>query len=109
MTYYQAALPRQAGAVFDISKLSELPKVGIVYNYANASDAPVKALREEGNAGIVSAGVGNGNMYKGVFDALAAAAKEGVVVVRASRCQRAIQHVTRKWMMMHTVLWLPAD
>ena len=42
MTYYQAALPRQAGAVFDISKLSELPKVGIVYNYANASDAPVK-------------------------------------------------------------------
>lgn len=85
VTYYQAAQPRQAGAVFDISKLSELPKVGIVYNYANASDAPVKALRDEGNAGIVSAGVGNGNMYKGIFDALAAASKEGVVVVRASR------------------------
>lgn len=85
VTYYQAAPPRQAGAAFDISKLSELPKVGIVYNYANASDAPVKALREEGSAGIVSAGVGNGNMYKDVFDALAAAAKEGVVVVRASR------------------------
>ncbi len=35
--------------------------------------------------GVVSAGVGNGNMYKAVFDALAKAAKEDVVVVRSSR------------------------
>ena len=68
-----------------MSKLEKLPAVGIVYNYANASAAPVKALREEGVEGIVSASVGNGNMYKTVFDALAKAAKEDVVVVRASR------------------------
>ncbi|OBU06403.1 L-asparaginase 2 [Morganella psychrotolerans] len=85
VTYYHAAVPREPGAAFDVSKLSALPDVGIVYNYANASAAPVKALREEGVKGIVSAGVGNGNMYKSIFDALATAAKEDVVVVRASR------------------------
>ena len=85
VTYFQAPQPREINAAFDVSKLDKLPAVGIVYNYANASAAPVKALREEGAEGIVSAGVGNGNMYKTVFDALAKAAKEDVVVVRASR------------------------
>lgn len=85
VTYFQAPQPRENNAVFDVSKLDKLPAVGIVYNYANASAAPVTALREEGAEGIVSAGVGNGNMYKTVFDALAKAAKEDVVVVRASR------------------------
>lgn len=33
----------------------------------------------------MSAGVGNGNMYKTVFDALANAAHDGVAVVRSSR------------------------
>ncbi|OAT53726.1 L-asparaginase 2 [Providencia heimbachae] len=85
VTYYQVAPPRSDKAAFDVSKLEKLPAVGIVYNYANASAGPVKALREEGVEGIVSAGVGNGNMYKTVLDALAKAAKEDVVVVRASR------------------------
>ncbi|ETT00628.1 L-asparaginase 2 [Providencia sp. PROV188] len=85
VTYYQAPQPRGDKPVFDVSKLDKLPEVGIVYNYANASSAPVKALREEGVKGIVSAGVGNGNMYKTIFDALANAAKEDVVVVRSSR------------------------
>ncbi|MGQ7110966.1 asparaginase domain-containing protein, partial [Escherichia sp. TWPC-MK] len=34
---------------------------------------------------IVSAGVGNGNLYKSVFDTLATAAKNGTAVVRSSR------------------------
>ena len=70
---------------FDVSKLTELPKVGIVYNYANASDLPAKALVDAGYAGIVSAGVGNGNLYKTIFDTLATAAHKGTVVVRSSR------------------------
>lgn len=70
---------------FDVSKLDALPKVGIVYSYANASDAPAKALIEDGYQGIVSAGVGNGNLYKTLFDTLATAAHQGVVVVRSSR------------------------
>ncbi|WP_392430616.1 L-asparaginase 2 [Edwardsiella piscicida] len=70
---------------FDVSKLTSLPKVGIVYNYANASVLPVEALVKDGYQGIVSAGVGNGNIYKTVFDALANAAHDGVAVVRSSR------------------------
>lgn len=70
---------------FGVDKLTHLPKVGIVYNYANASDLPAKALVEAGYQGIVSAGVGNGNLYKTLFDTLATAAHQGTVVVRASR------------------------
>ncbi|CAI1001784.1 L-asparaginase 2 precursor [Serratia rubidaea] len=70
---------------FDVSKLDALPKVGIVYSYASASDAPAKALIEDGYQGIVSAGVGNGNLYKTLFDTLATAAHQGVAVVRSSR------------------------
>ncbi|GKX56110.1 L-asparaginase 2 [Leminorella grimontii] len=72
-------------APFDVSKLTELPKVDIVYSYANASAAPVKALVSEGAKGIVSAGVGNGNMYKNIFDAIVQAKEQGVVIVRSSR------------------------
>lgn len=85
VTFYKPAIPRTSKAAFDVSKLDKLPKVDIIYNYSNASAAPIKALREEGVEGIVSAGVGNGNMYKTVFDALAKSAKEGIVVVRSSR------------------------
>lgn len=67
--------PRQPA--FDISKLDTLPKVGIIYNYANASDLPAKALISDGYQGIVSAGVGNGNLYYTVFDTLATAAHNG--------------------------------
>ncbi|UGS43584.1 L-asparaginase 2 [Pseudocitrobacter corydidari] len=74
-----------AATPFDVSNLSELPKVGIVYNYASASDLPAKALIEAGYQGIVSAGVGNGNLYKTIFDTLATAAHQGVAVVRSSR------------------------
>lgn len=70
---------------FDVSKLTTLPKVGIVYNYSNASALPVTALVNAKFDGIVSAGVGNGNMYKAIFDELAKASKEGTMVVRSSR------------------------
>ncbi|HIF9389437.1 L-asparaginase 2 [Photobacterium damselae] len=71
--------------VFDVSKLTSLPKVGIVYNYANASELPVKALIDAKFDGIVSAGVGNGNLYHTVFDQLEKASKDGIMVVRSSR------------------------
>ncbi|HIF9521919.1 TPA: L-asparaginase 2 [Photobacterium damselae] len=71
--------------VFDVSKLTSLPKVGIVYNYANASDLPVKALIDAKFDGIVSAGVGNGNLYHTVFDQLEKTSKDGIMVVRSSR------------------------
>ncbi|PHM37896.1 L-asparaginase 2 [Xenorhabdus innexi] len=85
VNYYSAAPAKEEKAAFDVSKLTELPKVGIVYNYSNASDLPTKAFVENGYKGIISAGVGNGNIYKSILDTLSQAAKDGVVVVRSSR------------------------
>lgn len=83
--YLNAAQPRAQNAIFDISQLDKLPKVGIVYNYSNASALPAKLLIYHGYQGIVSAGVGNGNMYNKIFNVLADAVKQGIGVVRASR------------------------
>ena len=70
---------------FDVSKLDKLPQVGIVYNYANATDLPAKAMVDAKFDGIVSAGVGNGNLYHTLFDTLAKASKDGIRVVRSAR------------------------
>lgn len=83
--YLSAAKPRADKAIFDISQLDQLPKVGIVYNYSNASALPAKTFIYHGYQGIVSAGVGNGNMYNKIFTVLADAVKQGIGVVRASR------------------------
>ncbi|WGM02628.1 L-asparaginase 2 [Arsenophonus nasoniae] len=83
--YLSAAKPRADKAIFDISQLDQLPKVGIVYNYSNASALPAKSFIYHGYQGIVSAGVGNGNMYNKIFTVLADAVKQGIGVVRASR------------------------
>ncbi|MCL2162545.1 MAG: type II asparaginase [Betaproteobacteria bacterium] len=71
--------------VFDVSRLDKLPPVGIVYGYAGASALPVKALLDAGCRGIVSAGVGSGNLHRDVLATLADASGRGVAVVRASR------------------------
>lgn len=71
--------------VFDVSRLDKLPPVGIVYGYAGASALPVKAMVDAGYRGIVSAGVGSGNLHRDVLDALANASGRGIAVVRASR------------------------
>jgi L-asparaginase len=70
---------------FDVSKLESLPKVGIVYNYANVPVEPLEALLKAGYKGIVTAGVGNGNIHKNLFPTLEKAVKDGVAVVRSSR------------------------
>ena len=85
--YLQAPLNRHTvNSEFDVSNLTELPKVGIVYGYANASPLPMKAFVEAGFDGVVLAGVGDGNFYKDVFDAAVEAQKQGVQIVRSSRC-----------------------
>lgn len=84
---YQRAPGRKhtTATPFNVNDLNKLPEVGIIYNYANASDLPVRALVKAGYQGIVSAGVGNGNLYKSVFDSLVSAARNGTVVVRSTR------------------------
>lgn len=73
-------------SVFDVSDLDVLPRVGIVYGYANASPLPLEAFAEAGFDGIVLAGAGNGNFYKDVFEAAVKAQRKGIQIVRSSRC-----------------------
>jgi len=70
---------------FDISKVTTLPRVDVVFAGVSADGAMIDAAVAKGAKGIVIAGVGNGNMTKAMVDAASAAVKKGVVVVRASR------------------------
>ncbi len=65
--------------------IEALPNVAIIYAHANLDDTLIKAAAAAGAKGIVIAGVGDGNMTAPALDALAALAKQGVVVVRSSR------------------------
>lgn len=70
---------------FDVSKLETLPKVDIVYGYANNTRVPLDALVAAGAKGVVHAGVGNGSLFTEVKEGLIEARKKGVIVVRSSR------------------------
>ena len=70
---------------FEISKVTTLPRVDIVFADADMSPDLIDASVNAGAKGIVIAGVGNGNMNKGSVEAAARAVKKGVVVVRSSR------------------------
>ena len=70
---------------FDITKVTSLPRVDIVFADLDMSSDLIDASVAAGAKGIVIAGVGNGNMTKASVEACARAAKKGVVVVRSSR------------------------
>ncbi|HXY48671.1 MAG TPA: type II asparaginase [Terriglobales bacterium] len=70
---------------FDISNVTRLPRVDILYAYADMAADLIDASVANGAHGIVIAGVGNGNMNKASLEAAARAAQKGVVVVRSSR------------------------
>lgn len=62
-----------------------LPRVDIVYAHANMGATQVDHAAADGAKGIVLAGVGDGNASQAALDALARAAKAGVVVIRSTR------------------------
>jgi L-asparaginase len=70
---------------FDISNVTKLPRVDIVFADADMEPDLIDASVNAGAKGIVVAGVGNGNMNKASVEAAARAVKKGVVVVRSSR------------------------
>ncbi len=84
--FYSRPMPMRAGgSVFAGTVPDALPKVFIVYAYANVGKEQVDAALAAGAQGIVLAGVGDGNAAASMIEALSAAAKKGVVVVRSSR------------------------
>ena len=70
---------------FDASGLKKLPKVGIIYCYADMDADMLQPILKKNYQGVVLAGVGNGNYHKNIFPALLQARQQGVIVVRASR------------------------
>lgn len=74
-----------AQSEFDVSKVTKLPRVDVIFVSADMSPDLIDASVNAGAKGIVIAGVGNGNMNKAAIDAASRAVKKGVVVVRSSR------------------------
>jgi L-asparaginase len=70
---------------FDITSVTKLPRVDIIYACADMSPDLIEASAKNGAKGIVLAGVGNGNVNKASLDTAAQVAKQGVVIVRSSR------------------------
>ena len=82
--YLAPAFPiKKAGLKLPAS--APLPRVDIIYAHANMDGAPIEDAVKRGAKGIVLAGVGDGNTSKEAIDALAQAAKQGVLVVRSAR------------------------
>jgi L-asparaginase len=85
-SFYSPPVPRHtSGSAFAGNVPDTLPKVFIVYAHANVGPEFVDAALAAGAKGIVLAGVGDGNGTDPLIQALATAAKKGVVVVRSSR------------------------
>ncbi len=70
---------------FDITSVTKLPRVDILFACADMSPDLIEASARQGAKGIVFAGVGNGNVNKASLDMAAQVAKQGVVIVRSSR------------------------
>ena len=77
-------------ARFSLGESAALPRVDILHAHANMSLDLIDAAINGGAAGLVIAGVGAGNMSVRAIERLAAAAAQGVVVVRSSRVVSAI-------------------
>lgn len=82
---YKPEFKQGTASEFSVEGMKELPKVGIVYGYANCSPLPIQAFVNAKFDGIIVAGVGDGNFYKDVFDVAVKAQSNGIQIVRSSR------------------------
>ena len=88
--YRQSTRKHTVDTEFDVSNLSSLPMVEIVYGYANVGPVAVDAFVAAGAKGIIHAGVGDGSLAAKVVPALKAARQKGAIIVRASRVGQGI-------------------
>jgi L-asparaginase len=70
---------------FSVDKVTSLPRVDVIAIYEDAPGDLIRAAVDNGAKGIVTAGLGNGNLTDACVEALKYARSKGVVVVRASR------------------------
>ncbi len=84
--YYMSSIREENSKMpFKITADTKLPRVDIVYMYADAPSDMIDMLVAKKVDGIVIAGVGNGNFNKTYMDAVKRAVAAGVIVCRASR------------------------
>lgn len=83
--YSNPSWKHTSASEFDISDVTKLPRVDILYAYADMPADLIDCSAANGAKGIVIAGVGNGNMNKSSLEAAERAVKKGTVVVRSSR------------------------
>ena len=81
----QSIIKRSSLIPFDISKMDALPKVEIVYAYADASNVAINAFINNNSSGIIIAGTGNGNFNKAILESVKTATQKNIIVVRSSR------------------------
>jgi L-asparaginase len=77
--------PHTTKSEFDVTDVTALPRVDVIFACADMSADLIDAAVANGAKGLVIAGVGNGNMNKASVTAAAGAVKKGVVVVRSTR------------------------
>ncbi|MCX2972964.1 type II asparaginase [Halieaceae bacterium IMCC8485] len=84
--YYRSPYRTHTSASeFSVEGIKVLPRVDVIYISAGVSPDLIDAAVDNGAKGIVTAGVGNGNMTGDALQALERARAEGVVVVRSTR------------------------
>ncbi len=83
--YNEPTRKHTADSVFNITDLTELPQVDILYEYQNNGSYLYDAAVAAGAKGIVVAGSGNGSLSKLSKAGAIKAVKAGVTVVRSTR------------------------
>lgn len=84
--YNNATKAHTKDTPFDISKITNLPKVDILYSYSNDGNAvAAKALFANGTKGIIVAGSGAGSIHEDHEKALKELINQGLKVVVSSR------------------------
>ena len=83
VTFY--ASPAAQPKPFGVPALPNWPQVEIIYAHADMDSRQITDALRSGARGLILAGVGDGNASKAALDALAAAARSGVLVVRSTR------------------------
>jgi L-asparaginase len=90
VTFYRSTTKRHtSNSEFDISSLTQLPKVAVLYSYVEPEPSLVRAVVSAGARGIVFAGTGNGALATAERDAVAdinkMPAASRPILVRSSR------------------------
>ncbi|WP_216182921.1 asparaginase [Verticiella alkaliphila] len=84
--WFRAPVKRHTvNSEFDITQISELPRVDIAYGYGNVSDVAYKAFADAGAKALIHAGTGNGSVAADVVPGLRALREKGLFIIRSSR------------------------